>query len=168
MQPAVYISNHLHGMVLDIQGGNQANGATVKPYPRNNPPAANQQWHFDYQPDGTIFIVSKMNGKVLDAGNQAQGHQLIVWDRHGGENQRWRRQGHYFVTLHGLAFDISGSNTAPCAPLVLWSMNHPGSPNQHFDVQRVSWYNLDFCYILSALSFFRSELPVVFKWLGTV
>eukprot|EP00731_Ephydatia_muelleri_P029102 Em0020g746a len=135
ISPAVHISSHLHGMVLDIQGGDHSNGATVKPYPRKDAASPNQLWHLDYQPDGTFLIVSKMNGKVLDAGNQAQAQQLIVWDRHGGENQRWRRQGHYFVTMRGLVWDISGSNTAPCAPLVLWTKNHPGSQNQHFDVQ---------------------------------
>ena len=124
--------------MLDIEGANQSNGAKVSTYPKNSPPSDNQLWCFDYLPDGTFLVVSKLNGKVLDCGGQGQGHQLIVWDRHGGENQRWRRDGNYLVTMKGLVLDISNSNQAPSAPLVLWSRNTPASNNQQFTVTSVS------------------------------
>ena len=121
--------------MLDIQGGNQSNGAKVAPYPKNSPPSDNQLWYLEYQLDGTFLVVSKMNGKVLDCGAQGQGHQLIVWDRHGAENQRFRMEGNYLVTMRGLVLDIAGANPAPCAPLCLWSRNNPPSANQQFQLE---------------------------------
>eukprot|EP00731_Ephydatia_muelleri_P029091 Em0020g735a len=130
-----YIKSHLTGFVLDIQGGNQSNGAKVAPYPKNSTPSDNQLWYLEYQLDGTFLIVSKMNGKVLDCGNQGLRHQLIVCDRHGGENQRFRRDGDYLVTMRGLVLDITDSNPAENATLLLWSRNNPPSNNQHFQLE---------------------------------
>ena len=63
------------------------------------------------------------------------GYQLIVWDRHGGENQMFRRDGNYLVTMRGLVLDIDSSNLAPCAALILWSRNNPPSANQQFQLE---------------------------------
>eukprot|EP00731_Ephydatia_muelleri_P027129 Em0019g2a len=130
-----YIKSHLNGFVLDILGYNQSNGAQVATYPKNSPPSDNQLWYLEYQFDGTFLIVSKMNGKVLDCGGQIMGYQLIVLDRHGGENQMFRRDGNYLVTMRGFVLDIDGSNLAPCAALILWSRNNPPSANQQFQLE---------------------------------
>ena len=123
-------------------------------YPANNPPTDNQLWQLDYQPDGTFLIISKLHGKALDCGGQTQGSKLIVWDRHGGDNQRWRREGNYIVSKSGFMFDIEGSNRAAGAKVLLWSRNHPTSSNQQFDFVPVSvsqWFpsplNFTFCSI---------------------
>eukprot|EP00731_Ephydatia_muelleri_P004798 Em0002g974a len=121
----VYIETHLNGFVLDIEGSCQANGAKVISFPRNSPPSPNQQWYFDYQPDRTFLIVSKLNGKVLECVGQGIEEQLIVWDRHGGENQRFRREGNYLVTMRGLVVDVKGSNQAPKTPIIQYSKNCP-------------------------------------------
>ncbi|KAL5505967.1 hypothetical protein EMCRGX_G007520 [Ephydatia muelleri] len=131
----VYIETHLNGFVLDIEGGCQANGAKVISFPRNSPPSPNQQWYLDYQPDRTFLIVSKLNGKVLDCVGQGIEEQLIVWDRHGGENQRFRREGNYLVTMRGLVVDVKGSNQAPKTPIIQFSKNCPASSNQQFSIE---------------------------------
>ncbi|KAL5505976.1 hypothetical protein EMCRGX_G007529 [Ephydatia muelleri] len=134
----VYIETHLNGFVLDIEESNQENGAKVISYPRNSPPSRNQQWYLDYQPDRTFLIVSRLNGKVLDCVGQIKDEQLIVWDRHGGENQRFKREGYYLVTMRGLVVDVKGSNQAPKTPIIQYSKNSPASSNQHFSIKSVS------------------------------
>ena len=130
-----HIKSHLNGYVLDIPGSKRDNGVEVIMYPKNNPPTDNQLWQLDYQPDGTFLIISKLHGKALDCGGQKQGSKLIVWDRHGGDNQRWRREGNYIVSKSGLMIDIEGSNRAAGAKVLLWSRNHPTSSNQQFDLE---------------------------------
>ena len=134
----VYIETHLNGFVLDIEESNQENGAKVISYPRNSPPSRNQQWYLDYQPDRTFLIVSRLNGKVLDCVGQIKDEQLIVWDRHGGENQRFKREGYYLVTMRGLVVDVKRSNQAPKTPIIQYSKNSPASSNQHFSIKSVS------------------------------
>ena len=139
-QVDVYIETDLNGFVLDIEDGCQANGAKVISYPRNSPPSPNQLWYLDYQPDGTFLIVSKLNGKVLDCAGQGIEEQLIVWDRHGGENQRFRRDENYLVTMRGLVVDVKGSNEAPKTPIIQYTCNRncPASDNQQFSIESVS------------------------------
>ena len=132
------------------------------PYPMNNPPSPNQQWHLDYQPDGSFLIVSQLNGKVLDCGGQGQGQNLFVWDRHGGENQRFKMEGNCLVTMRGLVVDISGSNQAPGAPLVLWSRNYPPSNNQQFSIISVS--ALFLCMLLYFTRILTSALCPAVLW----
>ena len=131
----IHIKSHLNGYVLDIPGSNRDNGVQVIMYPKNNPPSDNQLWQLDHQPDGTFLIISKLHGKALDCGGQTQGTKLIVWDRHGGNNQRWRREGHYIVSMSGLMFDIEGSNSSPGAHVLLWTRNNPTSSNQKFEFE---------------------------------
>ena len=82
--------------------------------------------------------MSKLNGKVLDCVGQGIEEQLIVWDRHGGENQRFRREGNYLVTMRGLVVDVKGSNQAPKTPIIQFSKNSPASSNQQFSIKSVS------------------------------
>eukprot|EP00731_Ephydatia_muelleri_P012376 Em0006g1270a len=118
----IYIKTHLNGFVLDVDGGNEANGAKVISRPVASQPADNQLWRLDYQPDKTFLVVSKLaGGKVLDCSNQKQGTQLVVCERHGGESQRWKREGDHLTSMSGLVADISGCNKSPGAAVVLWS-----------------------------------------------
>ena len=118
--------------MLDIPGSKHDNGVEVIMYPKNSPPSDNQLWQLDRQPDGSYIIASKLHGKVLDCGGQSQGTKLIMWDRHGGNNQRWKKEGNYLVSMGGLTLDISGNN----ANLIIWIKNHPQSKNQHFDFEK--------------------------------
>ena len=117
--------------MLDIQGKNQFNVIT---YSLKHPHGANQLWKLDYQPDGTFLIISKLHGKALDCGGQTQGTKLIMWDRHGGNNQRWRMDGNHIVSMSGLVIDVEGSKTAPGAALILWPRHQHPSNNQLFDL----------------------------------
>ena len=129
----IYIKTHLNGFVLDVDGGNEANGAKVISRPVASQPADNQLWRLDYQPDKTFLVVSKLaGGKVLDCSNQKQGTQLVVCERHGGENQRWKREGDHLTSMSGLVADISGCNKSPGAAVVLWSKHKDESPSQLF------------------------------------
>ena len=134
----VHIATHLNGFVLDIPGANRDNGVKAITYSKNSPPSDNQLWQLEYQPDGTFLIISKMHGKALDCGAQTQGTKLILWDRHGGNNQRWRREGNHIVSLSGLVIDVEGGNTAPGAHLILWPLKNPPASNQKFDFVSVS------------------------------
>lgn len=127
-----HIKSHLNGFVLDVEGGHRTNGAKIISYPIASQPVDNQLWKFDYQDDKTFFLVSKLGGKVLDCSNQKQGTKLVISDRHGGENQRWTREGDRLVSLNGLVADISGGSKSPGAAVLLWSNNQNDSPNQLF------------------------------------
>ena len=131
-----YIQSHLSGLVLDIPGGNRDNGVKVIMYPRkeNSPPSDNQLWQLEYQPDGTFLIISKMHGKALDCGGQEKGTNLLMWDRHGRENQRWRMDGNYLVSSNGLVADVENNGTAPGTPVILWTSKKHHSENQLFDI----------------------------------
>eukprot|EP00731_Ephydatia_muelleri_P004743 Em0002g919a len=119
----VYIKTHLNGFVLDTEGSSQANGAKVISYPIKSPPCHNQQWYLDHQPDKTFLIVSKLSGKVLYCAAQEIGEQLILCDRNGGENQRFKRERNYLTTMQGLVVSVKDSNEAPNAPIILCSKN---------------------------------------------
>ena len=125
--------------MLDIEGSSQADGANVISCPRTSPTSPNQQWYLDYRRDGTFFIASKLNGKVLDCAGQEDGEQLNVSDRDSGaESQRFKREGNYLVTMRGLVVSVKDSNPAPNAPLILSVKNSPATSNQQFSFKSVS------------------------------
>eukprot|EP00731_Ephydatia_muelleri_P004745 Em0002g921a len=137
----VYIETHLNGFVLDIEGSSQADGANVISCPRTSPTSPNQQWYLDYRRDGTFFIVSKLNGKVLDCAGQEDGEHLNVSDRDSGaESQRFKREGNYLVTMRGLVVSVKDSNPAPNAPLILSAKNSPATSNQQFSIKSQDVY----------------------------
>ena len=135
-----HIQSYLNGYVLDIPGGNHDNGVQVIMYPKNNPPSDNQLWHLEHQPDGTLVMISKLHGKALDCGGQTLGSKLIVWDRHSGPHQQWRREGHFIESMSGFMLDIEGNNPSPGAHVHLWTRNNPTSSNQQFEFVSVSFY----------------------------
>ncbi|MEV6718037.1 RICIN domain-containing protein [Lentzea sp. NPDC051208] len=76
---------------------------------------ANQQWEF-VKEAGTGFFdsdrtgVFRIGGKCLDAygGSTAAGTPVILWDCHGGPNQRWTHYG-----LRGL-ITLAGTGSSAC------------------------------------------------------
>ena len=99
--------------------GNGSTSFTFSLLLSSKPPTDSELWHQDNQPDGTFLIISKLHGKALDCGGQTQGSKLIVWDRHGGSNQRWRDEGNSIASMSGLVLDIEGSNKEPGAKVCL-------------------------------------------------
>jgi len=69
--------------VLDID---QQNGQRIITYPAHG--GANQLWYFDE--DNTI---RSGTGHVLDVkdNNRGENASVIVWSKHGGSNQRFRK-----------------------------------------------------------------------------
>ena len=61
MQQYYMIVSRMHGLALDVQGGNRNPGAQVVPW--NKTGSDNQQWYDDH---ATGTIRSKLNGLCLD------------------------------------------------------------------------------------------------------
>ena len=129
------IKSFLNGFVLDISGGNRDNGVNVIMYQKNSPPSDNQLWQFDYQPDGTFLIISKLHGKALDCGGQEKGTHLVMWDRHGRESQRWRTDGNYITSANGHVVEVENGSKEPGAHVILWTRNHNRSDDQLFELE---------------------------------
>ena len=72
-------------------------------------------------------------GKVLDCERGDTGCHLVAWERHGGEKQRWRRDGKYLVNHQGHVMDIANSSRTPGAPILMWNKNTPETNNQCFE-----------------------------------
>jgi hypothetical protein len=68
-----------------VVGGATGNGAPTQLFGCNNSPA--QQW--ERGADGTLR--NPASGRCLDAAGSGSdnGTRLIIWDCHGGPNQRW-------------------------------------------------------------------------------
>jgi len=77
------------------------------------------QWHFARQRDGTYIITNVKSGRVIDLPNSSQnsGEVLIIYDRHGADNQRWRveqNEGDYVSIVSvssGQAIDVPRYST---------------------------------------------------------
>ena len=59
---------------------------------------------------GDWFVVETANGLVLDISEGEQGGKLIVFTRHGGDNQLWRLEDGRLVNKTGMVADIADSN----------------------------------------------------------
>lgn len=108
---------------------------------KNNPPTSNQLWLFDQQPGGSYYIVSKLNGKVLDTseGGIRRGEDVILSERYAGENQRWNRRGVCIASArNGNVLDICEGSRAPNVRIITWSKNSIFTNlNQEFDLEKV-------------------------------
>ncbi len=137
----VVLRSKLHGQVLDIQGGNRAQGTAVISWPLKSADNANQLWELVPQ-NGAYLIRSKLNGLVLDinGGNREPGASLIVWPAKatGNDNQLWQfipHDGGYFIKsrLNDLALDISGP--AQGAGVIMGHAKVSDNLNQLFTVE---------------------------------
>jgi Ricin-type beta-trefoil lectin domain-like len=105
-----FIKSQLDGTVIDIFGGSTAANAQLDAWPQQSPSQGNQLWEFVPDPAGSgyFFIVSKLNGNVIDIrGNStAAGTLLDAYPLKVGSapNQLWKV--------------VSGSfpSTVPAAP----------------------------------------------------
>ena len=124
--------------MLDIAGGSREDCAQVINHPKSNPPSDSQLWYLDIQSDGSILIVSKLNGKVLSikGGGHQKGAPIVVADYDYNESQRWRRRGNLIVSvLDGCVLDVEGGSPAPNTRLVSSPSQSPTSANQQFEFE---------------------------------
>ncbi|MCA9662569.1 MAG: RICIN domain-containing protein [Myxococcales bacterium] len=84
------VTNAATGLVLDVSGVSQEDGATVHMWDRLID-QRNQQIHLRWNIDGGFLLRFRHSGQVLDikGGSTAAGAKIIQWPAHGGENQRW-------------------------------------------------------------------------------
>lgn len=94
---------------------------------------SNQLWEFNYLPPKQFFIVSQMNGRVLDVkGNDpSPGTKAVMWDRNDppSDNQLWYedKYGTILSCLNDYGIDTSDdvARMQPydaCAPSMQWIM----------------------------------------------
>jgi hypothetical protein len=79
--------------------------------------------------------ITGLAGKCLDVagGNPASGTGIILWDCHGGPNQRWTvNPNSTIVGLAGKCLDVAGGNPASGTGIILWDCH--GGPNQRWTV----------------------------------
>ncbi|KQV77919.1 glucan endo-1,3-beta-D-glucosidase [Nocardioides sp. Root122] len=84
-------------------------------------------------PTGTgSTLVSQLNGKCIDVPSWsfADGQRLVMWDCHGGTNQRWERVSGTLRTQSGMCMDVAGGGTADGTPIQIARCS--GNPAQQF------------------------------------
>ncbi|KUM84777.1 1,4-beta-xylanase [Streptomyces pseudovenezuelae] len=126
------------GRVLDVLGGQTANGTPVQVWDANGS-AANQQWRASQNGDGSYTLTNIASGRVLDepGGQTGNGTRMAIWDANGGANQHWRASvngdGSYTLinVASGRALEIPSGQTGNGAPVQIWDSN--GGANQHWN-----------------------------------
>ncbi|MFK3980673.1 ricin-type beta-trefoil lectin domain protein [Micromonospora sp. NPDC050397] len=82
-------------------------------------------------PVGTaVSLVNPASGRCLDVygASNAAGSQAVIWDCHGGTNQRWTRTANGELRVYGdRCLDISGSGTANGTKVQIWTCNGTGA-----------------------------------------
>jgi len=97
-----FIKSQLNGNVIDISGGSTKSGALLDAYPQKTTGTENQLWQFLEDPSGSgyFFIMSKMNGNVIDisGGSTKSGALLDSYPpkTSGTDNQLWQVVGGSF------------------------------------------------------------------------
>jgi ribosomal protein S6E (S10) len=92
--PGTFVINSYDtGYVLDVFGGNTAEGALIDQWTLNgNPTSSNQQWTITPASDyGSYTIVTSLTGDCLDVNELSTAPGAIVqqWPCNGGPNQEW-------------------------------------------------------------------------------
>ncbi len=91
------IANPSSGDCAEITDNNSSNGTRVRRADCAGYQATGQGWKLDAT--GMVFsrIDDGAHGKCLDASTGANGSEVLVWDCHGGNNQRWHVDGQQLV-----------------------------------------------------------------------
>lgn len=120
----------MHGLALDIEGGNTNPGARVAPFNKHG--GNNQQW-YDDQSTGTIRSV--LNNFCLDI----EGDQMLrlMPYQPGDPNQQWVREPNGYIRnkANGKVIDILNQDKNPGARVGMWEAN--GGPNQLWNFEPV-------------------------------
>ncbi|WP_199044481.1 BNR-4 repeat-containing protein [Glycomyces salinus] len=88
-------------------------------------------------------VVNRGSGKCMDvvSGSTENGAEIIQWDCHGGDNQRWELRdvgGGYFEVVSrasGRCLDVDARSTANGAQVIQWSCN--GGTNQQWELRDI-------------------------------
>ena len=78
------IINAETGSAFDIKGAGTANSTPVNVFPLHS--NCNQDWLFEEDENGYYQIISRCSSRVLDA---APSGNIVIFDNHGGDNQKW-------------------------------------------------------------------------------
>lgn len=152
------ITNVLSGKVLDVYGGDAANGSPIIQWMNKNDGARNQQWIAEKQADGTYKLVSALPYSqylVLDVyGAEAKpAAKTILWIDKGDNaaNQRWSFEEapeHYVYTnsvSEGTytirtsldatkALDVYQALNVAGTKVIIWVSPGAGSANQRWSI----------------------------------
>ncbi|KAJ7390040.1 hypothetical protein OS493_027565 [Desmophyllum pertusum] len=72
-----------------------------------------------------FYIVSRLNGYVLDISASKKGSDVINYPQHGGANQLWKwGEGSRLVNKLGLVLDIKGADTEAGTHCIGWDANN--------------------------------------------
>eukprot|EP00092_Neocalanus_flemingeri_P082806 GFUD01103816.1.p2 GENE.GFUD01103816.1~~GFUD01103816.1.p2 ORF type:complete len:128 (-),score=38.07 GFUD01103816.1:31-414(-) len=79
------------------------------------------------------FLIQTANGLVLDVAGGVQGGKLIIYQKHGGDNQLWRFEEGRLVNKIGMVADIMAGSTEEEAEVIAWE-KHDGD-NQKWSMK---------------------------------
>ena len=74
---------------------------------------------------GDWSVIQTANGLVLDIAGGEQGGKIIVYTRHGGDNQLWRMEEGRLVNKTGMVADIMEGSREEGAGVIAWE-KHDG------------------------------------------
>ena len=79
------------------------------------------------------FVIQTANGLVLDIAGGVQGGKLIIYTKHGGDNQLWKFEEGRLVNKMGMVADIMAGSMEEEAEVIGWE-RHDGD-NQKWSMQ---------------------------------
>ncbi|MCB0977871.1 MAG: ricin-type beta-trefoil lectin domain protein [Acidimicrobiales bacterium] len=115
---------------MDLDGSDTGNGNEVLSFPCTGNP--NQAWM--QRPDNTISVLTNPS-KCLDGNKNANaGDAVIIWDCHGGANQRWTVEGNQIRNqVNDLCLGVDGDDATPGVQMRLETCD--GSGGQQFAME---------------------------------
>lgn len=124
----VHLVNRRSGKVLDVTGSGTADGVKVVQWTWSG--SANQQWQLLSNPDGSVRLVNRNSGRLLDSPSGAvQGTQLDQWQDTNSDNQWWKlvgTDGGYYRLVNvrtGLCADVESGSSNDGARVIEWAVN---------------------------------------------
>ena len=134
--------------VLDLQYGEDANGAVLRPWDKNG--ATAQQWIVVDAGNGYWRFVSRASSSNrcidLQGGNTSSGTSIKLWDNYGNDAQAWQvtsvGDGYYKIVSKlngGKGWDVDHCNMDGSQGLQLW--DYFGSSCQLFKFNRITTAN---------------------------
>lgn len=117
-------------MALDVSGANFTQGAQLIVW-QLEIGKINQL--FKFNPNGSISCVGAPHLVIDVRGGANQGADIILWQDHNGENQKWNVHPDATIRLQGgsnLSMDIQGGNANNGTKVIAWP--HHGNANQRW------------------------------------
>lgn len=88
-----------------------------------------------YCPSDSWFFIQALNGLVMDIPGASEGKQMILYKKHGGNNQLWKwdSDGRLVSKSKGLVLDIAGDNDKEGASVI--ARKQKGANNQKWELR---------------------------------